>query len=109
MEIQINAWSKRKGHQRLRKLLWKTLHLILTFIFGVALATVYHQFVTNTQVRKTAEAVCKNFGRDEQECKDGIDSLLDESDNEVDNNINIDWLDWPRNSYGTIRMVERGE
>ena len=108
-EILINAWSKRKGHQRLRRVLRKVLHLILTFVFGVVLATVYHQFVTNTQVRKTAEAVCENFGRDEQECKDGIDNLLDESDNEVDNNINIDWLDWPRNSYGTIRMVERGE
>lgn len=70
-------------------MLRKILHLILTFAFGVALATIYHQFVTNTQVRKTAEAVCENFGRDEQECKDGIDNLLDESDNEVDNNINI--------------------
>lgn len=109
MEIQINAWSKRKGHQRLRRVLREALHLILTFIFGVALATVYHQFVTNTQVRETAEVVCENFGRDEQECKDGIDNLLDESDNEVDNNININWLDWPRNSYGTIRMIERGE
>ena len=89
MEILINAWSKRKGHQRLRRVLRKVLHLILTFVFGVVLATVYHQFVTNAQVRKTAEAVCENFGRDEQECKDGIDSLLDESDNEVDNNINI--------------------
>ena len=87
--IQIDAWSKRKGHQRLRRVLRKMLHLILTFAFGVALATIYHQFVTNTQVRKTAEAVCENFGRDEQECKDGIDTLLDESDNEVDNNINI--------------------
>ena len=89
MEIQINAWSKRKGHQRLRKILWKTLHLILTFIFGIALATIYHQFVTNKQVRKTAEAVCENFGRDEQECKDGIDNVLDMSDEVVDNNINV--------------------
>lgn len=89
MEIQINAWSKRKGHQRLRKLLWKTLHLILTFIFGVALATVYHQLVTNQQVRKTAEAVCDNFGRDAQECKDGIDDVLNMSDNVVQNNTNV--------------------
>lgn len=89
MEIQINAWSKRKGHQRLRKVLWKTLHLILTFIFGIALATIYHQFVTNKQVRKTAEAVCENFGRDEQECKAGIDNVLDMSDEVVDNNINV--------------------
>lgn len=89
MEVQINAWSKRKGHQRLRKVLRKILHFILTFVFGVTLATVYHQFVMSNQVRKTAEAVCENFGRDEQECKDGVDGLLDESDNEVDNNINI--------------------
>lgn len=89
MEIRINAWSKRKGHQRLRRVLWKTLHLILTFIFGVALATIYHQIIINQQVRNIAESVCENFGRDEQECKDGIDNLLDESDNEVDNNINI--------------------
>lgn len=90
MEIQINAWSKRKGHQRLRKVLWKALHLILTFIFGIALATIYHQFVTNKQVRKTAESVCESFGRDEQECKDGIDDVLDMSDEVIDNNINIE-------------------
>ena len=89
MEIQIHAWSKRKGHQRLRRVSRKILHLILTFVFGVALATVYHQFVMNKQVRKTAEAVCENFGRDEQECKAGIDNVLDMSDNEVQNNIEI--------------------
>ena len=89
MEIQINAWSKRKGHQRLRRVSRKILHLILTFVFGVALATVYHQFVMNKQVRKTAEAVCENFGRDEQECKAGIDNVLDMSDEVVDNNINV--------------------
>lgn len=61
----------------------------MTFIFGVVLATVYHQLVINQQVRNIAESVCENFGKDEQECKDGIDNLLDESDNEVDNNINI--------------------
>lgn len=102
MEIQINAWSQRKGHQRLRKI-W---HIALSFLLGVAIATTYHLIVTNQQVRKTAEAVCDNFGRDAQECKDGVDNLLDESDNEVDNNININWLDWPRGNYGTIRMVE---
>ena len=89
MEIIIDGWEKRKGHQRLQRVLRKMLHLILTFVFGVALATIYHQIIINSQVRKTAEAVCENFGRDEQECKDGIDNLLDESDNEVDNNINI--------------------
>lgn len=90
MEIQINAWSKRKGHQRLKRVLWKILHLILTFIFGIALATIYHQFVTNKQVRKTAEAVCENFGKDEQECKAGIDNVLDMSDEIIDNNINVE-------------------
>lgn len=89
MEIQIDAWNKRKGYQRLRRVLRKALHLALTFVFGVALATIYHQLIMNQQVRKTAEAVCENFGEDEQECKDGIDNLLDESDSEVDNNINI--------------------
>ena len=89
MEVQINAWSKRKGHQRLRRVLWKTLHLILTFIFGVTLATVYHQFVMSNQVRETAEVVCENFGRDEQECKDGIDDVLNMSDNVVQNNTNV--------------------
>lgn len=89
MEIQIDAWSKRKGHQRLRRVLRKLLHLVLTFVFGVALATAYHLAITNQQVRKTAEAVCENFGRDEQECKDSIDNLLDESDSTLDNNINV--------------------
>lgn len=89
MYIQIDAWSKRKGHRRLRQLGKKALHLIITFALGVALATVYHLTVTNQRVRQAAETVCENFGRDEQECKNGIDNVLDESDNEVDNNINI--------------------
>lgn len=89
MEILIDGWEKRKGHPRLRKVLKKILHLTLTFVIGVALATIYHQIVINRYVRRAAESVCENFGRDEQECKEGIDNLLDESDNTVDNNINI--------------------
>ena len=72
------------------KWIWKkTLHILLSFLIGVILATAFHLIVTNKQVRKTAEAVCENFGRDEQECKDGIDNVLDMSDEVVDNNINI--------------------
>lgn len=89
MEIKIDAWSNRKGHQRLRKILKEILNLAVTFILGVALATAYHLIVTNKQVRKTAEAICENFGRDEQKCKDGIDNVLDMSDQVVDNNINV--------------------
>lgn len=89
MERQIDAWGKRERHPYLRKLLKKAVRLILTFFFGVLLATLYHQMIINQHVRKTAEAVCENFGRDEAECKNGIDSLLDESDGLMDNNINI--------------------
>ena len=80
---------KRRRRVNFKWLKSKALHLALTFVLGVAIATAYHLIVTNQQVRKTAEAVCTVFGRDEQECKDGIDDLLDESDNTVDNNINI--------------------
>lgn len=89
MERQIDAWRKRERHPYLRKLLKKAIHLILTFFFGVLLATLYHQMIINQHVRKTAEVVCENFGRDEAECKKGIDSLLDESDSEVQNNVEI--------------------
>lgn len=89
MYKRIDAWGKRKGHQRLRAIGRKILHLLLTFILGVILATIYHQLVMSEQVRKTAEAVCENFGRDEQECKSGIDNVLDMSDEVIDNNINI--------------------
>ena len=89
MYKRIDAWSKRKGHQRLRAIGSKILHLLLTFVLGVILATIYHQLVMSEQVRKTAEAVCENFGRDEQECKSGIDNVLNMSDEVIDNNINI--------------------
>ena len=72
------------------KWIWKRImHILLSFLIGVILATAYHLFITNQQVRKTAEAVCENFGRDEQECKDGIDNVLDMSDEVVDNNIDV--------------------
>lgn len=74
------------------KLKWlgkEVLHILLTFIVGLIIATAYHMLVTNKNVRSTAERVCEVYGRDEQECKEGIDDLLDMSDNIVDNNINV--------------------
>lgn len=88
-EVIISAWSKRKGHRRLKLLGKKTLHLVLTFVLGVALATIYHAFATNEKVQKTAESICNNFGKDAEECKSNIDSFLETSDDEVGNNINI--------------------
>lgn len=87
--IQIDAWDKRKGHKRLRWLGREILHIILTFIVGVSIAMLYHEIVTNKNVRSAAERICTLYGRDEQECKANIDEVLDMSDNEVDNNINI--------------------
>lgn len=89
MYKRIDAWGKRKGHQRLRAIGRKALHLLVTFILGVALATIYHQLVMNKQVRSGAEKICEVFGRDAEECKNGIDDVLDMSDDEVQNNINI--------------------
>lgn len=87
--IIISAWSKRKGHRRLRWLGREVLHIILTFIVGVSIAMLYHELVTNKSVRSAAERICVLYGRDEQECKANIDEALDMSDAEVDNNINI--------------------
>ena len=68
----------------------------------------YHEFVTNKAVRSGAERICVLYGRDEQECKDNIDEALDMSDDEVQNNIQINWIMWPENSYyGTIRLEEK--
>lgn len=89
MYKRIDAWSKRKGHQRLRTIGRKVLHLLVTFILGVALATIYHQLVMSKQIRSGAEKICEAFGRDAEECKNGIDDVLDMSDDEVQNNINI--------------------
>ena len=82
------------GTPRIRnpKLKWlgkKALHLIITFILGVALATIYHKLATDNNVRNGAERICIVFGRDADECKDNIDDVLDMSDDEVQNNINI--------------------
>lgn len=87
--IEIDAWSKRKSHPRLRWLGREALHILLTFVIGIAIATAYHVLVTTKVVRSGAEKICTIFGRDEKECKDGIDEVLDMSDNEVQNNINI--------------------
>ncbi len=89
MYKKIDAWEKRRGHQRLRRVGRKLLHLTITFILGVALATIYHQLVMNKRVRAGAERICEVFGRDAEECKDGIDDVLDMSDGVVDNNINV--------------------
>lgn len=87
--IKIDAWSKRKSHPRLRWLGGEILHILLTFIIGVGIATVYHMLVTTKSIRAGAERICTVFGRDEQECKDNIDTVLNLSDTEVQNNINI--------------------
>lgn len=109
---QIDAWTKREGHQRLRWLGKEVLHILLTFVIGVAIATLYHELITNKNFRSTIERVCTLYGRDEQECKDGIDDILDESDGVVDNNLNIKGaaaVDYRDNrafrNYGTIRLV----
>ena len=65
------------------------LHILLTFIVGVSIAMLYHELVTNNNVKSAAERICVLYGRDEQECKANIDSALDMSDEEVQNNINI--------------------
>lgn len=89
MEIQINTWSKRKGHQRLRRLGKEVLHILLTFAVGVAIATLYHELVTSKSIRSGAEKICTLYGKDEEECKQNIDSVLNMSDDVVDNNINV--------------------
>lgn len=90
MYKQINAWDKRRGHGRLRWLGREVLHILITFIVGVSIAMLYHELVTNKVVRSGAEKICTLYGRDEAECKANIDSALDMSDEEVQNNINIE-------------------
>lgn len=89
MEKQIDAWDRRKGHKRLRWLGREILHILLTFAVGVAIATLYHELITNKSIRSGAERICTLYGRDENECKQNIDTVLDMSDDEVQNNINI--------------------
>lgn len=74
---------------RYNLLLKKLLHIIVSFILGVILATIFHIIITNHQVRTTAEAVCDVFGRDAEECKNGIDNVLNMSDEILDNNVNV--------------------
>ena len=83
------SYRKKKEHPKLKKLWSKTWHIALSFLLGVAITTVVHIILTNHQVRKTAEAVCTVFGRDEQECKDGIDNVLDMADQVTENNANV--------------------
>ena len=89
MYKQIDAWSRRKAHPRLRWLGREILHILLTFAVGVSIAMLYHELVTNKSVRSAAERICVLYGRDEQECKANIDSALDMSDEEIQNNVNI--------------------
>ena len=89
MYKQIDAHDKRKGHRRLRWLGREVLHIVLTFAVGVAIATLYHEIITNKSIRSGAEKICTLYGRDESECKANIDSVLNMSDNEVQNNIEI--------------------
>lgn len=74
---------------KFRKFWSKTWHIALSFLIGVAITTVVHIILTNHQIRKIAEAVCTVFGSDEQQCKDGIDDVLNMSDNVVQNNTNV--------------------
>lgn len=74
---------------RYKLLLKKLLHIIVSFILGVILATIFHIIITNHQVRTTAEAVCDVYGKDAEECKRNIDKVLNMSNNVLDNNINV--------------------
>lgn len=74
---------------KIRKIWSRTWHIMLSFLLGVAITTVVHVVLSNQKVRTTAEAVCTVFGRDEQECKNGIDDVLDMADQVTQNNANI--------------------
>lgn len=89
MYTEINSWSKRKAHRRIRWIMREILHIFLTFVVGVAIATLYHELITNKAIRSGAEKICVIYGKDEAECKANIDAVLDMSDEEVQNNINI--------------------
>lgn len=80
---------KRQRRPKLKKFWHKTWHIALSFLLGVAITTVVHVILSNQRVRTTAEAVCTVFGRDEQECKDGIDDVLDMADQVTENNTNV--------------------
>lgn len=77
---------RRKKEHPIRR---KTGHILLSFLLGVVITTVVHIFLSNQRVIRTAEAVCTVFGRDEQECKDGIEDVLNMADGVVQNNANV--------------------
>ena len=81
--------EEENDHKKLKWFEHKIIHLIATFILGVALATIFHVIIMNHQVRTTAEAVCNVFGRDAEECKGGIDNVLNMSDEDIQNNMTI--------------------
>lgn len=83
------SFKEKKKHPKLKKLWSKTWHIALSFLLGVVITTIVHVILSNQKVRTTAEAVCVVFGRDEQECKDGIDDVLDMADNVTQNNANV--------------------
>lgn len=85
METKIDAWSKRKARPKLRWLGREVLHILLTFVVGVSIAMLYHEIVTNKSVRSAAERICVVYGRDQQECKDNIDEVLNMSDEDLSN------------------------
>lgn len=87
--VPKTSYKKKKGYSKLKKFWSETWHIALSFLLGVAITTFVHIFVTNHQVVKTAEAVCTVFGRDEQECKDGIGDVLNMVDNVTENNVNV--------------------
>lgn len=87
MDREINAWSKRKKYPRLRKLCKKAWHITISFIIGIAVATIFHKLTTARAVRDGAEKICEAFSRDEQECKNNIDSALNVADNEMQNTM----------------------
>ena len=47
--------KKRLRHPKLRWLGRKILHLLITFVLGVAIATIYHEIVSSNNVRSAAE------------------------------------------------------
>ena len=89
MDIEISASGERKHYPKLKKILSRTWHIALSFLLGVVVTTVVHIILTNHQVRIAAETICTVFGSDEQECKEGIDDVLNSADNVTQNNVNV--------------------
>lgn len=87
MYKSLPTTQKRKKEHPLRR---KTTHIILSFLLGVAITTVVHVILSNQRVINAAEAICTVFGRDEQECKNGIGDVLNMADNVTQNNANVE-------------------